>query len=378
MRFSDIRGNESVKAALMSMADSGRIPHALLFYENEGCGAFPLVMAFLQYLSCHGKESGDSCGTCPSCNKISKFIHPDIHFVYPTNTGSKSGKLVAKDVVSDIYAKEFRELAMENPYFLEADMSAAFGIEGKVCDVNVTEAKAIIDKLSLTSVEDGYKAVVFFQPEKMNVQTANKLLKIVEEPPQKTIFLFITHNPDKVLQTIFSRCQSLRVVPSSKEDVEAVLVDRFGVDPAQARAQAGVCGGSVGSALSAIRSSVDTQASMDLFADLMDAVIRRDLQSALECGDAISALDSREKQRAFLAFSSEGFRKIFIIQQNLSQIAYMSEYEQDLFTRLAKQCPKSYSRKALDHLTNAAYMLERNVNQKILFCDLVNRLFMSI
>ncbi len=348
MRFSDIKGNEDVKRALVSMADSGRIPHSTLFYENEGGGAFPLVMAFLQYLACQNKHDGDSCGECPSCVKMSKLIHPDTHFVYPTNTGSKTGKMAAKDVTSEIYAKEFRELALSNPYFLEADMSAAFGIESKVCDVNVQEAKYIIDKLSLSAVENGYKAVVFFQPEKMNVQTANKLLKIVEEPPEKTLFLFITHNPEKVLQTIFSRCQCLRVVPPPRSE------------------------------LANLRSSADTQSYMDLFADLMKAVTDRDLLAALECADDLAAFDSREKQKAFLVYASEGFRKIFMIQQNLSQIAYLSEYEQDLFTNLASKCPKPYSRKAMDYLNSAAALLERNVNQKILFCDLVNRLFISL
>ena len=147
MSFSDIRGNESVKAALRSMADSGRVPHSLLFYENEGCGAFPLVMAFLQYLACPHRHDGDSCGECPSCNRFSKLIHPDTHFVYPTNTGSKSGKLAAKDVTSDLYAREFRALASANPYFLEAQMSEAFGAENKACDINVLEAKTILEKL---------------------------------------------------------------------------------------------------------------------------------------------------------------------------------------------------------------------------------------
>lgn len=378
MRFCEIKGHEDVKKVLVAMADSGRIPHATLFYENEGCGAFPLIMAFLQYLACPDRHDGDSCGECPSCNKYRKQIHPDTHFVFPTNAGSKSGKLAAKDITSDVYAKEFRELALSNPYFLEADMSLAFGIENKVCDVNVAEAKSILDKLSLTAVEDGWKAVVFFQPEKMNIQTANKLLKVVEEPPEKTLFLFITHNPDKVLQTIFSRCQSLRVLPQDKEELAGILVEDYEVEQDEAYAQAGISGGSLGVALSALRDNSVNQSSLDLFSDLMNALLDRDLQAALECGEAMASIDTRERQKAWCAFMTDCFRKIFMIQQGLPQIAYVSEYERDLFASLAKRCPRQLSRKALDLVDNAVMLLERNVSQKILFCDLVDRLFLSI
>ena len=187
---------------MLSMADSGRVPHAMMLYENEGCGAFPLALAFLQYLACPNRHDGDSCGSCPSCNRMSKLIHPDLHFVFPTNTGRLSGSLEAKNVVSEVYEAPFRELALANPYFLEDDLSAAIGVEAKACDINVEEARRLVSKLSMGSFEGGWSSVIFLQPEKINIQAANKLLKTIEEPPEKTILIFITHKPDKVLPTI--------------------------------------------------------------------------------------------------------------------------------------------------------------------------------
>jgi len=378
MRFKDIVGNEDVKRSLVNMADTGRVAHAMLFFENEGCGAFPLIIAYLQYLNCPHRHDGDSCGECPTCHRISKLIHPDMHFVFPTNTGSKSGKLASKDVTSDLYMKDFRVLALENPYFLESDLSEAIGIEDKIGNISVTEAKNISDVLSLTAVENGYKAVVFLQPEKLNAQAANKLLKLVEEPPEKTLFLFVTHSPEKVMQTIFSRCQSSRILPLSREEVAEVLCNEFEVNQAEAIAEAGVSGGSVGVALRNIKEGEDKQRYLDIFADMMDGALSRNLIACLDAADAVVALDSREKQKAFCTFAADCVRKIFMIQQKLPQIAYVSEQEEVLITGLASRLPAKFCRRTMENLDKAVSLLERNVNQKILFCDLANRVFVSV
>ena len=215
MRFADVIGNTEVAKVLASMADSGRVAHAMLMYENEGCGALALALAYVQYLNCADPSGGDSCGECPSCRQMSKLIHPDVHFVFPVNKGPKASD---DKPTSESYIKYWRELAVANPYFTEADLQKAIGIESKSGLIAVAEAKSIISKLSLTAVADGYKAVIFYLPEKMNQETANRLLKMVEEPPEKTVFIFITHSPEKVLQTIFSRCQSIRVMPLTKEE----------------------------------------------------------------------------------------------------------------------------------------------------------------
>ena len=351
MRFADVIGNKVAADALLSMADSGRVAHAMLFYENEGCGALPLSLAYVQYLNCRNPHDGDSCGECPSCRQMSKLIHPDVHFVFPVNKGPKSSD---EKPVSESYVKYWRELVLANPYFVEADLQKAIGIESKSGLIAVAEAKSIIGKLSLTAVADGYKAVIFYLPEKMNQETANRLLKMVEEPPAKTLFLFITHAPEKVLQTIFSRCQSLRVLPLTKEEQR------------QVREIAGT------------GDNEEYTVFMDLFSDLMNALTARDLLSALECGEQIASLDSREKQKAFCTFAGECVRKIFMLQQKLPQIAGISEEEEAFYADMAQKCGRKFCSKTISNIEKVAYMIDRNVNSKILFCDLVNRMFFSI
>ncbi|MBR2162445.1 MAG: DNA polymerase III subunit delta' [Bacteroidales bacterium] len=374
MRFADIIGNKAAASALQSMADSGRVAHAMLFYENEGCGALPLALAYIQYLNCSNPKDGDSCGECPSCRQMSKLIHPDVHFVFPVNKGPKTSD---DKPVSESYIRYWRELVLSNPYFLESDLQKAIGIESKTGLIAVAEARSIISKLSLTAVADGYKAVVFYLPEKMNQETANRLLKMVEEPPEKTLFIFITHAPEKVLQTIFSRCQSVRVLPMTKDEV-AQSLERTGVPQQDAASKAAVSGGSVGVALGMIGDKEEYNMFMDLFSDLMNSVVAKDLLSALECGEQISALDSREKQKAFCIFASDCIRRIFMVQQNLPQIAGIRDEEAVFYGKMAEACGKKFCSRTITNIEKAVALVDRNVNSKIVFCDLVNRMFLSI
>ena len=351
MKFAEVIGNADVAKALVSMADSGRVAHAMLMYENEGCGAMALALAYIQYLNCKNRQNGDSCGECPSCRQMSKLIHPDVHYVFPVNKGPKTSD---DKPTSESYLPYWRELASANPYFVEADLQRAIGIESKNGLIAVAEAKNIINKLSLTAVADGYKAVVFYLPEKMNQETANRLLKMVEEPPVNTLFIFITHAPEKVLQTIFSRCQSIRVLPLTKDEMEQVK------------------------ALNPFDDSEEYNSFMDLFSDLMNALVAKDLLSALECGESVAALESREKQKAFCTFVSDCLRKIFFFQQNLPQIAGVSEQEEAFYMNVAGRCGRKFCSKSVADIEKVVAMIDRNVSSKILFTDLVNRMFLNI
>lgn len=338
MNFSEIHGNEALKQALTRMVDSGRIPHAILLHENDGGGALALSLAFIRYLYCQHRQDGDSCGTCPPCNRISKLIHPDVHFIFPVTGGAK----VSTDKpTSESYAAQWRELVLGNPYFFESELYTALGIEGKSGVIAVTEAKALLEKLSLSGVEGGWRTVVMYLPEKMNLPAANTLLKMVEEPPEQTLFLLITHAPEKVLPTIASRCLPLRVLPPPQETV---------FDPDL----------------------------MDLFGDLMRALVARDLLSALEAGEAMADLGSREKQKAFCKFAGTCLRNLFLIQQGLPQLADIPEEEKAFFEEMAGKCRKTFPRAALGYFDRAQLLLERNVSQKILFCDLVDRLYLAV
>ncbi len=349
MQFKQIIGNSALCSTLISMADSGRVPHAVLLYENDGCGAVSIALAFLQYLNCTNRTRGvDSCGECPSCRQTSKLIHPDVHFVFPVNKSS----LVSEDKpTSESFLPYWRQLVLEKPYFMEDDLQEALGIEGKKGEIALGEAKAIISQMSLASVTDGYKAVLCYLPEKMNATAANKLLKLVEEPPEKTIFIFVTHAPEKMMQTVFSRCQSMRVLPLSRQET------------LEAR------GGNTVSADSEFSS---------LFFDLFSAVLSRNLLSALEAGEAAAALPSRERQKAFLGYLSENVRKVFLLSKGLGELAEVTQEEKEFLQGASKRLSGTSCLKIEAALDRTAALLDRNVNSKMLFCDLVNRIFVSI
>lgn len=336
MRFEDIQGNAPLLEALRSMVDRGRIPHAMLLHEDDGGGAFPIILAFLQYLYCTDHMG---CGTCPSCNKVAKLIHPDIHFVYPVASARTSSDSTVSPSLP--YLPQWRELLLTNPSFTEEAFNEALGIEQKSTVITVAEAASVLSRLSLSAVEGGYRTVVMYLPEKMNAAAANKLLKMIEEPPEKTLFLLVTHSPEKVLVTIFSRCLFLRVTPSGK---------RLDADPAL----------------------------REIFFDLMTGLAARDLGAALEAADAIIALPSREKQKSMIAVMAEGCRNIFLLQQGLRDLAVFPGEDQAFYQEMAVRCKRTFSRNALSVLDRSLLLLERNVSQKILFTDLTCKLLRII
>ncbi len=320
-----IYGNEEVAGALHRMVESGHVPHAMLLHQDDGGGAFPLVLNFLEELY----------GGNP---RVQKLIHPDIHFVFPVAGSDKP--------VSLQFIGPFRELLLKNPYFFENELYTAIGIEGKQSNISVNEARSILDRLSLSAVEGGYRTVVLYLPEKMNAQAANALLKMVEEPPEKTLFLLITQAPEKVLVTISSRCLHLRVQPLSPEA------------DAQVHAQ----------------EAAENTLLQDLFHDLLDAVVERDLLKALETGEAVADLKVREQQKAFCRLSSESLRRIFLLQK-MPSLAILPQGTEDYYRAKAAALKPTFPRRAMACLDRALLLIERNVNQKILFTDLVNQLY---
>ncbi len=302
---------------LCGMADTGRVPHAILLHEEDGGGGVALGMKFLEHLY----------GGNP---RVARMIHPDIHFVFPL--------ILSGDAVSEQYAKEWRALVQENPGFSEGDLYDALGFEGKNTVISVKEANFLLGVLSRYSLEGGYTTVVIYLPEKMNSVAANKLLKILEEPPQQTLFLMVTHAPERLLPTILSRCQLFRLESSGGAEVTLRYDD----------------GG--------------------LLASLMDAVIARDLSAALEVGEQLAALPSRDSMRAFCRYAAEKMRRVFLVQQGLSSLAG----DDAEAATWAAACKKTFPRKALEALDKASALIGRNVNQKILFTDLVDRFYVNI
>ena len=373
MRFSDVIGNAEVKAALVRMAVAGRIPHAMMFYENEGCGALALIVAFMQYLDCKHRGEEDSCGTCPACNQISKLIYPDMHFVFPTASKDKSSEKPS----SLTYIQKWRELFVRNPFFMENELYESLGIDKKSSVIPVLDAQIILNELSLSSYSDGYRAVVIWLPEKMNAEASNRLLKIIEEPSEKTLFMMVTHHPERVLKTISSRCQLIRVMPAGKQEIAAALPRWTGIDNEAAGYAAEFASGSIGVAIRSLAEHDDNVEMMDLFMNLMDAVTGRDYLGALDAGEMMVALDSKEKQKAFCKFAGDCVRKIFMVQKNMQEISGIRPSDRQFFKETAGKCGPMFCNRALSALNRANALLVRNVNQKIIFTNLVNRLFVS-
>ncbi len=346
MKFSEIIGNAQLKQTLVSMADSGRVPHAVLLYENDGGGAVPIALAFLQYLNCRNRHDGEACGVCPACRQAAKLIYPDTHFVFPVN---KSTKVKTDKPVSDSFIEYWRELVLGNPYFREENLQEALGIESKKGEIALQEAKNIISIMSLTPISDGYKAVLCYLPEKMNQTAANKLLKLVEEPPEKSVFIFITHAPEKMMQTVFSRCQSMRVLPLTREETQ-------------------LAGG---------KAARDGELA-DIAAEMLRSCVDKNLLGALAAGELAAALPSRERQRDFCQTLGECLRGIFLIQNGQETLAELSGEDRELCSQVAAKANTAFCQKAMAAIDRTASLLDRNVNSKILFCDLADRIFVSV
>ena len=321
-----VYGNTQITRALSQMAESGHVPHAMLLHEDDGGGAFPIVINFLEQLY----------GGNP---RVGRLIHPDIHFVFPVAGADKP--------VSLQYLAPFRELLQENPYFFENELYAAIGVEGKQSNISVQEARSILERLSLSAVEGGYRTVVMYLPEKMNAAAGNALLKMVEEPPQNTLFAMITHAPEKVLTTISSRCLHLRVMPLSAEAEREVHAEE----------------------------SAANTVLLDLFYDLMQAVLSRDMLGALETGEALADLKVREQQKAFCSLASRELRSIFLLQQKMPRLASVAPEREEMTAKIAGAVKPAFPRYAMGCLDRAQQMLERNVNQKIIFTNLVSQIY---
>ena len=322
MRFADTGVDPALTRVLSGMVDSGRIPHALMLSEPDGGPAFSLALAFLQYLYCESRSGGESCGECPSCNRVAKLIHPDVHFIFPVTSPQTSQQLMP----------QFRQLAISNPFFTESELGAALGTDSKSSLIAVAEAKEVLAQLSLSALEGGWRSIVIWLPEKMNPEAANRLLKAIEEPEAKTEFILITHAPEKVLQTISSRCQHFQLGAKAK----APEFD-----------------------------------SPELLDDLMEALLRRDLFDAQQVGARISALPSRENAKAFCKFAADAMRNLFLVQQGVD-LPLTASGNAPAWAGKAK---KTFPRAALGCFDRAYRLLERNVNTKIIFTDLVDRLY---
>ncbi|MBM6670735.1 DNA polymerase III subunit delta' [Phocaeicola coprophilus] len=363
MFFKDIIGQEQVKERLRLELHEGRVPHAQLFAGPEGSGALPLAIAYARFLLCTHRGETDACGTCPSCVKLNKLAHPDLHFVFPVVKRKGGG-----DTVSDDYIREWRELAISTPYFGLNHWLDAMGAENQQAQIFVKESDELTRKLSLKSSEGGYKVVVLWLPEKMKVECANKLLKLLEEPPALTVFLLVSEEPDRILPTILSRTQRVNVPRLGDNEISTALSRQFGLQPSDAAETARLANGSYLQALEIIHRGDDNLLFFELFVSLMRLAYQRKVKDMKDWSETVATM-GRERQKNFLAYCQRMVRENFISNFHRRELNYMNRDEANFAVRFAPFINERNVIGIADELSEAQAHIEQNVNPRMVFFD---------
>ena len=372
MFFKDIIGQQETKRRLLLEVSEGRIPHAILFCGNEGTGKIALAIAYARYLLCSNRGEGEACGTCPSCVKMDKLTHPDVHFVFPVIKRKNGG-----DVVSDDYIKEWRALVKDTPYFNLNHWLAAMGAENQQAQIFVKESDELTRKLSLKSSEGGYKIAIIWLPVKMKVECANKLLKLLEEPPTGTIFILVSENPDLILPTIQSRTQRFNIPRLTDEDIANTLIQQFGLQTIDANDIARQANGNYLQALESIHLSEDNRLFFDLFVSLMRLSYQRKLKEMKDWSETVSTM-GRERQKNFLAYCQHMIRENFISNFHRSELNYMNREEMNFSKRFAPFVNERNIIGIMNELSEAQMHIEQNVNPRMVFFDLSLKMIMLL
>ena len=372
MRFCEIIGQEDTKRQLCQAVQDGRIAHAQLFTGLSGVGKLPLALAYAQYVACPNRTETDSCGTCPSCLQYQKLQHPDLHFAFPIVKGD------AGDVCDD-FVDKFREIILESKYFDLDDWYRKLGVETKQGMIYEKESSEILRKLSLKSFGDGFKVMIIWQPEKMNNTCANKLLKLLEEPPTKTLFLLVSEHPEQLLTTIISRTQEIRIPRLSESTIAAGLQREYTwLTYEEAQSIAHMANGNYLAALKTMNESADNQTYFNDFVALMrNAWLvgqKKDYSALLKLrqwsNDMADSKVGRERQKAFLQYAQRQIRENFIYNFHCPDMNYQTEAERNFSTKFAPFIHDGNVEKMMNELGKAEQQIAQNGNAKIIFFDL--------
>ena len=369
MQFRDIIGQEPVKQRLRLSVQEGRIPHAQMLVGIEGIGKLQLAVAYAQYLNCPNRTEEDSCGVCPTCLQYQKLQHPDLHFAFPI-VKNDSGD------TCDDFMDIFRETLLSQHYFAIDDWYKALGVETKQGVIYEKESSEILRKLSLKSFGNGYKVMIIWQPEKMNIVCANKLLKLLEEPPKETLFLLVTEHPDQLLTTILSRVQQIRVPALSEEE----LSQYFPKDIAHI---------AMGSYLTAKRIHEEDEQNKQFLQDFIalmrnawlvghkqNYVALQDLRKwSLEMADSKVG---REKQKAFLQYAQRQLRENFIRNFAHPELNYQTTDEAAFSDKFFPFIHAGNVELLMQELQTAEQQIAQNGNAKIIFFDLCLQMIVNI
>lgn len=362
MLFKEIIGQQAVKERLVRSYKEGRISHAQLFLGPQGSGSLPMALAYAQFISCTNKQENDSCGVCSSCVKYNKLVHPDLHFVYPV--------ALSKDVkTSTDVAVEWREAFLDNPYITLFSWFEQLAAENKQAVIGTEESGEILRKLSLTTYEAEYKIMIIWQAEKMNPSAANKLLKILEEPPDKTLFLLVCENEDQLLRTIVSRTQLVKINKISDADLMNALVSFHGQTQEAAEKISHLADGSYAEALLLVSENENAGQNLASFQKLMRASLKFDPKAVISWIEEINA-GGRERQKNFLNYALHIMRESAMMNYGDDSLVKLSADEQEFVKKFSPFIHGANIERFIEELNKAHFHMERNASAKILFMDM--------
>lgn len=368
MYFHDIIGQDELKARLMETARRGIVPHAQLFSGHNGAGTFPLALAYARYLNCTERTETDACGHCRSCLQFNELAHPDLHFVFPIVSDKKR-----KRTVCDDYLDEWRTLLRQRVYF-DLDMWLdRMETSGKQALIYAEESDQIIRKTTLRIYEAEYRVLLVWMPERMNAACANKLLKLIEEPPARTVILMVTDTPAGILGTILSRAQRLDVRPIESDALAHALEQRHHLPADEARRIAHLSHGDLLTAERIMGSDERERLFLDFFKRIMRNAWKRDVREMKRTADELAAL-SREQQRAFLTFAQHMVRENFIRRFHSDDLNYLRPDEAEFSIRFSRFVNERNVFDFTNELAEAERHIAQNGNSKMIFFDLSLRI----
>lgn len=361
MFFKDIIGQEKIKERLIKGVQMDRVSHAQLFLGENGTGGLPLALAYAQYVNCENRGETDSCGVCHACRKTMALEHPDLHFTYPVIPKKSGDKPVSTD-----YIVEWRKALRENVYLDYADWMGKLNAENKQGNITAEECRDIFKKLSLTPVYEGFKIIIIWMPEFLSKE-GNRLLKLIEEPPPKTVFLLVAENEELILTTILSRTQISYIPKIESQTLRTAIMERFEVGGEEADRITFLASGNFRTAMRVYEAGENDYTNQ--FVEWMRLCYALNGPGLLKWVDEIAGA-GRENQKNFLLYGLGLFRECMLNGYNLNQISRVMESEKDFVGKFSKFINERNIYQMVNALNTNHYHIERNAHPKILFFNL--------
>ncbi|MBQ8968436.1 MAG: DNA polymerase III subunit [Bacteroidaceae bacterium] len=369
---SDIIGQEEIVKQLTQMVDQGRLPHALMLCGPAGSGKLAIALLLARYLLCEHPEGGTPCGHCHACHMTEQWQHPDLHFSFPLIKQKSTDQPISDDRLA-----EWREQIGRTPYFTPNDWIADLRGENQQLQFYVGESDALQRKLSLKASQGGYRVIVVWLPEKMGAAIANKLLKLIEEPPSRTHFIMVSQEPDQVLGTILSRTQRIQVPALSQETITQALCQHHGVPPERAQNLAHIAQGNYTLALQLAQEDSARREYFTLFVELMRLCYMRKAKEMRQWAERVASI-GREEQKHMLEYCQRLVRENFVYNFQNPQLVYMTEEEQDFARNFARFINERNVISFMEELAACQTDIEQNVNAKMVFYDLALKITMLL